>query len=69
MINDNNFFSRLWNCFRWHEDRDPADAKPENSRNISPYQLRQLERCLEKDCEIEINRKQLERQWQRILSE
>ena len=69
MDRDNNFFSRLWNCFRWHEDKSTVEASLKKSRTIAPYKLRHLEKCLRKDCETEVNRKKLERQWQRILSE
>lgn len=66
--NENSFLFSLWNCFRRHEDRDPVEAQPEKSQSLPTHKLRQLERCLTKDCEIEINRKKLERQWQKISS-
>ena len=68
---DESFFSSLLGRFK----RLMVSSSPESSQNtvnqaansLPAFQLRYLERCLKKDCEMEIRRKKLEHCWQETL--
>ena len=65
------FFSSLLSCFKRLMVSSPPDSskKPTNktANSLSPSQIRYLERCLKKDCEMELSRKKLEHCWQETL--
>ncbi|EDX83564.1 hypothetical protein S7335_744 [Synechococcus sp. PCC 7335] len=63
-----NYFKRLMVSSSSESPNKPTDQPADRSTDGLPYyQLRYLERCLKKDCEMEISRKKLEHCWQETL--
>lgn len=64
--NDVPLFFSLLSRFKRFMEGSPPDPEKTPASSLNSYQLRQLERWLRRDCEIEANRKKLERYWQEL---